>query len=213
MKRAFLAAALAALAHVSAASAATPFVETFDTPNDPRGWSAFTGQLSVAQNPINGTLAFSGGPGFGNDFLSADANASGGAFVGDFPAGGVAGLTFSLFLGAGSGVDRLVVDLVNFTTGDEWQFNIADPAVGLEMTYSVPLDTAATGWTQISGGNPFAFIMRNTDSLGFALRESGPGATVSGYLDNVRAVAVPEPATIWLVLAGVLAWRVRFMRA
>lgn len=212
MKRAIIATALAALASVSTASAATPFVETFDIPNDPRGWFAFAGQLSVSQNPVNGTLAFTGGPGFGNDFVSADANSSGGAFVGDFPTGGVAGLTFSLFLGAGSGVDRLVVDLVNFTTGDEWQFTIANPSLGLELTYAVPLDTAA-GWTQIAGSNPFAFITRNTDSLGFAFRESGPGATVNGYLDNVRAAAVPEPAALWLILAGLLAWRMRLTRA
>lgn len=201
MKRTLsLAVALCAgLVATSTARAAGEFLETFG--GGANGWTAATGQLSTTGS--GGVLNYAPAVGsFSSEFITADATASGGAFVGDYRALGNLVVSFDLFLAPGSSVDTLSIDLFNPGTGDEWQFALTAPTAGVVNSYSVSFNAiplSAAGWSQVSGSNGFDFILSNTRELSLAFTGSGTGP--SGYIDNFQFVAVPEPGT---VAAGVL---------
>ena len=191
MKSLLLSAAICAFA-ASAAHGAAIFTETFSNAGDTSGWYtvADTADDVVTQDPVANTLLFTGS-GASLYYVAADVSASGGAFAGDYTAAGINGLSFTLTLAPSNNLNDVVVELVNFTNDETWHYTLTPAAAGVAQNYFIPLPSDGTGWTQISGDQPFSYILGNVEEMGLAFTSPTAG-NVSGVLDNVAAV--PEPA-------------------
>lgn len=176
-------------------AAASLYLETFSTDNDTSGWFHLSTGTSdfLNQDPGQDNLQ-AGATDFTVLYVIADSGSSGGAFVGDFSAGGVGAFQFDLNISSSSAVTNLFFELGNLTDGETWAYNLALPAFGTTTTFLVPLDGA--GWTQSSGSQPFSYILGNTEETAIGFGSGGTGS-MTASIDNVQSI--PEPASIALL--------------
>ncbi|MBC7979548.1 MAG: PEP-CTERM sorting domain-containing protein [Armatimonadetes bacterium] len=186
-----------------AAAASLFFVETFSVDDDEQGWfpvSVASGEM-LQQNTATDMLDFSG-TAYSSFYVAADGLSSAGAFTGDYPAAGVTGFTFDLFLASTSTVDGFYFELANFTEDETWQYTIPVPSFDTTNNFFIPFDNGL-GWSQISGDQPFSFILGQTESIGIAFTSASSG-DIAGSIDNIGTV--PEPSALAIfALTGLLA--------
>ncbi len=180
-------------------NAATFFTETFSTDNDTSGFFHVSNGSSdfLNQDPVADNLQ-AGATDFTTLYIIADSFASGGAFVGSFPAG-ANNMLFDLTIAAGSAVTNLFFEMSNLTDGEIWAYNIALPAFDTTTNIYVPLD--GVNWTQSSGSQPFSYILGNTEEIAIGFGSDGTGSLALA-IDNLQYI--PEPASMTLLGFGAL---------
>lgn len=194
-------AATLALASVSAHA----FTETWTPGGDSQGWTSLALADAYAhQQDFNGGLELSA-VNYSRYFAIADADASGGAFTGDYLSFG--SLTFDLTIASTSTVDTLAVRLADSASGHEWTYALTF-TLGATTQFSVPLfpaGTTGTGWSQQSGPNgDFLNALASVEELSFVFDAAdtvGISENFRATLDNVTLVAIPEPSS-FAALAG-----------
>ena len=185
---------------LSAACGASLYTETWSIAGDLRGWANTNAAGTVSQAegkvPWNKTST-------ADDAMdvSADPDASDGAFAGDYTAVGATHIAFDLTNETGQNAAPQV-----YLIGGNGQsvykalFLPAPAALGIGKHYSIPFEEAQWSWE--SGPDSFSVVVEDVSQV--AIYSGGPvGDTASGTLDNVALV--PEPTTVILLALGSLA--------
>ncbi len=224
MKRMLWAALAATFVAAQASAVTVPFVEEFptdnanweDSLNNPMGWQATGGPdgSSYATSSFDFTDFVEPFPGAGPIVFRASGsdNASGGAFIGDWIAAGVASITafvihdapvameFSLLRLAGAinfpagALENTNLVQPNTWTQISWQFLLTDPPCTAESFN--PTDTCADILDAV-----FNFQI-GTNAPSEVIGEPGAGVTVNFGIDKVSLV--PEPSTALMLGVGLL---------
>lgn len=129
-------------------------------------------------------------------------------FLGDYAAAGVTGGGFDLNV-FNTTLDSAQLRFRRNVAENGWHYDFGPvvPNANVWESYDVAFDpswtdalAAGNGWTQETGAPSFADLMQSVGWL--EVRVINEGSAVVG-VDNVRIV--PEPATLGLLMAGVLA--------
>ena len=227
MKSAFLRSAIccAAMVALPAAHAVGPGeVDTFSSGVE--GWFAGGGPVGGVP-PAPPTVIADGGPaGAGDSFLLLRANGS------DGPGGRLVGMNASQWAGdyLGAGITAIAMDLRNLARTElsirlYFEDPIAAPPLDEAVTTMSVVLPVGAGWTHVVFPiSPAALtvlqgsattLLANTTVLRIFSGDAPdfPPDRVAGVLgvDNIQAIAVPEPATLALLVAGLgaIGWRTR----
>jgi hypothetical protein len=218
-KLASTAAALAALCIAGNASALTvPFTEDFtsdvsgweDAGNAPLTWNAAGGPggssyASTEFSYFGFSNPFGGGPVMFRG--SQGDNASGGAFVGDWIAGGVAAVTAWVYQETGVPLTFFVRVATNFNfPGAVINDDVAVPS-GVWTQIAIPIETTVPPCNEETVPCAQSFATVGNIQFGTNAPSALTGLDESFVLaiDQVSLVAVPEPGTTALLGAGLLA--------
>jgi len=189
------------------APAGANYIETWSNDDDVEGWYTYWGDVTLEHDDIADALRWStaGSEDPGGDYIAADADASGGAFVGDLS--GYSWIEFDFYLDEDAYAPDLALSLYDLDT-TEWHYGLTRPSAGWNH-YFVPLSGGA-GWDNYNSG-PLSWndLIHNVAETSIFLTY-GMNAT-SGLVDNF-AIMVPEPGSLVLgalALAGGLLWRRR----
>jgi hypothetical protein len=204
------------------AAHATPVInspETWSNDGNVEGWE-HSGDGSYQHQDANDYLQISfdaqGAPLPESSLTFADSDASGGRFVGDYgPYLGNVVMTFR-FLAETHAPSTMQMWFRSDASGAEriWSYNLSGPTtVGVWTWYSVPLGTFGPGWTLWSGSgsaqSDFLLDLTGVDWIGLRLVRNGSILAQNYGLDDVKLM-VPEPETIWLMIAALLSLGVTF---
>ncbi len=191
------------------APAGANYIETWSDDEDLEGWYAALEDpnFSLTHDDTADALrwAVTEGSEVGGNYIAADANASGGHFVGDLS--GYSWIEFDLYLDEDAYAPSLELSLFDLST-TEWHYGLTRPSVGWNH-YFVPLSGGAGWYNYNSGPLSWSQLIQNVGETSIFLTY-GKNAT-SGLVDNF-AIMVPEPGSLVLgalALAGGLFWRRR----
>ena len=179
------------------------WVETWSNDNDTEGWSSFSGQVVLTQDPVQDNLIWEGTD-FLVDFVMADANASGGAFVGDLAAAGGQAFELDLLIDQESQLYFIALSLINMTTQDEWRYFLTPTVADQWEHHEIPLVESPI-WQHIGDTHDFDWMMRNVEVVGVIVTTSFMSfGSASGRIDNFELV-IPEPASLLMTCAAAVA--------
>ena len=205
-------------AGLAAASPILNVTESWTTPGNTDGWQV-TGATNSGSVPVGGYIEVQFPP-TGFPFpvpavtIYATNGVQGGAYVGDYyDVGADLSVTFQ-YRGTDQ-PDSLSLYFFDTTTQQAWIYNLGSPAAsGSFATYQVAVNTVT--WTLLSdpsnlGVSYFSTAFSSVDQFGFYIVENGVNAGSPQIYDLTGLVlAVPEPETIWLMMAVLLSLVITF---
>lgn len=196
-----LAALVIGLMAVCATVFAAPIIPTIDEFNgsdDP--WTA-TGNATI--NSGNPVLDFTISAGMGSDgwVYTQDAD-----FLGDYPtaAAAVGGANISFQFTGASGADQLSLYFYSSSDNGTWYY-----ALPVSDGYqSVYIDSSGTGWTTFDGTS-FAVAFADVDLIGIYVANADL-LSHNYTLDDFQLNPVPEPETVWMMIAVAISLGITF---
>jgi len=178
-----------------------PTIDLFDDTDDP--WVA-TGNASIsADNPVL-TFTVSAGMGSDGSVYTTDADFLGN-YIAEAAAVGGANITFD-FTGA-SGADQLSLYFHSSAgVGDQTWYYALPVSDGF---FSVYVDSSGAGWSSFDIGANFFTAFSDVDQIGIYVVNKDL-ISHDYTLDNFQLSPVPEPETIWMMIAVALSLGVTF---
>lgn len=94
-----------------------------------------------------------------------------------------------------------------------WSYSLAHTAAPLSgtYTYSVPVGIYSAGWIGFNGGTAGTYLsdLAQVNWIGVYIAKSGGDPTATFGVDNFT-YSVPEPETVWMILAVVMSMAITF---